>query len=691
MRSFITTLFLVVIGNFFHTNSCAQLSSPDITCTQVDVSGNTAISWVPVSDPGNEFVAYHVFASFNGGVFTEIGQVFNVNLGTYTDVTNNANAAQVCYYIVVEFNSGAGNTMAPAGPTVCNVQLSATASSSPQGFIDVSWTPMVGALGYTLVWDDATSVWSHSVPIGSGQNTYSLEVTTCGELLSFMVFANFSGCSFISNTASGVFYDQTPPEIPAVIAASVVNGHPQLTWEPSTSADTDGYIVYSCDGATVTILDTVWNENQTSYDDLTVMSATQTSCYLLSAFDGCVSGTPPSPNTSPTGNTCQCTLLLGTPQQVECSANVILNWTAYTGWGEGVYAYVVYEAFDAGAFVPVDTLYGDVTNYAVQQGFQSFNLSFFIEAISNLGKTSNSNVQAITLSYPTPPTYTYLSSASVNLNNSVTVTVQSTLTTDLHLFVLQQYNTILEEWEEIDVANNMILPVEFVVNDIYPQSFSYQYRVAVLNLCGDTVNYSNIGKTIQLEGIIYDDIDKNTMKWTLYEGWDNSVLSQAVERKDGQNGFFTEIALQGPLSQYYEDDIEPMFQSSGLFIYRIKAVEIPSQWMPDTSFVTYSNPISMLQDPKVYVPNAFVVGGVNSTFGPVITFAYTNDYSMFVYSKWGDVLFESHQYNHQWDGKSLDGKDLPNDVYTYFIRFRNGNQDYTEQRGTVALLRAEQR
>ena len=40
-----------------------QVLSPDIDCSQVDVTGTTTIQWTAPQDPNNEFVSYHIFSS----------------------------------------------------------------------------------------------------------------------------------------------------------------------------------------------------------------------------------------------------------------------------------------------------------------------------------------------------------------------------------------------------------------------------------------------------------------------------------------------------------------------------------------------------------------------------------------------------------------------------------------------------
>lgn len=72
-----------------------------------------------------------------------------------------------------------------------------------------------------------------------------------------------------------------------------------------------------------------------------------------------------------------------------------------------------------------------------------------------------------------------------------------------------------------------------------------------------------------------------------------------------------------------------------------------------------------------YIPNTFTPDGdkYNQTFKPVFTSGidYQN-YSMLIYNRWGEVIFETHNLEIGWDGSyGIGGLDLAVGVYTYYI------------------------
>jgi hypothetical protein len=662
----------------------AQLLPPDINCSQVDINGESSIIWSPLNDPNGEFVAYHIFASVSGGPFNEIALINDISTSTFVDNINDAALDEICYYIVVEYNTGAGNLMSDPGLIHCNTFLTATASSSPLGFVDVDWTGDASGT-FNLIWDDINTSWNNSALVTDGSGHYSVEVTTCNALMSFVVSTQLGTCLNVSNVAEGFFNDQTPPAVPVVTSVSVSNGNPLISWSPSASTDTEGYILYRCSGGSVAIAETLFVPT-TSYIDVNVNSAAQSGCYLLAAFDGCPNGNPPSPNTSVTGSTCNCAVLLSPVNQIPCSDQIHLQWTAYQGWENGVASYTIFHAEANGTFTQLGVVNGNTTQWSANlNGFVDLNHSFYVLATANDGYFAVSNVQTITLNYPVPPANNYLSGVSVELDNSITVTFQTTTTPTSHRYELQRFDDFLQTWNFIEEKTNSVTPVVFHVNDLDPDYFRYKFRVLVFNQCNDTVFVSNTARNVLLEGLKEDGKYENMLQWKPYETWSEGIGQYVLYRKAGEFGFYEEIANPSTNRLSYNDFIDSLYQSDGYASYRLEMISNPSVNF-DTTFSVFSNEVVLIHEPKFFVPNAFMIGGVNNIFMPVISYSPLDKYEMYVYSKWGDVLFESHDYHQGWTGITEDGKLIPQGVYVYYIRYTMGGGQPIEARGLVTLL-----
>ncbi len=91
-----------------------------------------------------------------------------------------------------------------------------------------------------------------------------------------------------------------------------------------------------------------------------------------------------------------------------------------------------------------------------------------------------------------------------------------------------------------------------------------------------------------------------------------------------------------------------------------------------------------------YVPNAFTPDGdeFNNTFSPVFTSGFDRfDYHLSIYNRWGEILFESHNFELGWDG-TYNGKLVQDGVYTWKIEFANINSDERHiVHGHVNILR----
>ena len=41
--------------------------------------------------------------------------------------------------------------------------------------------------------------------------------------------------------------------------------------------------------------------------------------------------------------------------------------------------------------------------------------------------------------------------------------------------------------------------------------------------------------------------------------------------------------------------------------------------------------------------------------------------SLTVFNRWGEQVFENHQFHNNWDGRSTAGRPLPDDTYFYLL------------------------
>jgi gliding motility-associated-like protein len=129
-----------------------------------------------------------------------------------------------------------------------------------------------------------------------------------------------------------------------------------------------------------------------------------------------------------------------------------------------------------------------------------------------------------------------------------------------------------------------------------------------------------------------------------------------------------------------------MFPDEEGAYYTVYLVATSSDGCTDTTFQT----VHVGEDLIYYVPNAFSPDGdeFNNVFKPVLTAGFdVNSYHLQIFNRWGELIFESLNYEEGWDGtyhneKLLDG------TYIWKIKVKNRSNDRkTELDGHVTLLK----
>jgi gliding motility-associated-like protein len=128
----------------------------------------------------------------------------------------------------------------------------------------------------------------------------------------------------------------------------------------------------------------------------------------------------------------------------------------------------------------------------------------------------------------------------------------------------------------------------------------------------------------------------------------------------------------------------------------LNSMEIQS---PGTYSVTVSDSLCSERDeiligkciPDIWLPNAFSPNndGLNDFFVPV-SLEVILKFQVWVYNKWGQLIFESDNLANTWDG-TLIGHQCPSGVYTYYVRYLMDSEffdsEMREKRGIVTLIR----
>ncbi len=107
---------------------------------------------------------------------------------------------------------------------------------------------------------------------------------------------------------------------------------------------------------------------------------------------------------------------------------------------------------------------------------------------------------------------------------------------------------------------------------------------------------------------------------------------------------------------------------------------------PDTARLS----VTIQEELVYYVPNTFTPDGdeFNNVFAPVFTSGFDPyNYTLTIYNRWGETLFESNDTQYGWDG-TYNGELCTAGIYTWTVRFKSsGNDKKNTKTGHVQLLR----
>ena len=92
----------------------------------------------------------------------------------------------------------------------------------------------------------------------------------------------------------------------------------------------------------------------------------------------------------------------------------------------------------------------------------------------------------------------------------------------------------------------------------------------------------------------------------------------------------------------------------------------------------------------IFLQNSFTPNndGINEIFKPYISCSETlKDYKMFIYNRWGGIVFKSFDYAVGWDGTTGNGKDCADGVYFCVIDFTTSKNKHVAKNGSITVFR----
>lgn len=90
----------------------------------------------------------------------------------------------------------------------------------------------------------------------------------------------------------------------------------------------------------------------------------------------------------------------------------------------------------------------------------------------------------------------------------------------------------------------------------------------------------------------------------------------------------------------------------------------------------------------IYFPNCFSPNEdeLNDYFAPVFEGVSRDGFMMYIFNRWGNLIYQTDNFNNPWDGK-LNGQYVNDGVYMYYIRYKTFSGEEKKIRGSVTLLK----
>jgi len=661
------------------------LDPPVLRCASVDASGDVTLTWTPPADPGGDFLRYEIFhATAAAGPFTLLATVAPRLMTTYTHVAAGAVNGPRFYHMTTVSSSPPPNTSVP-GDTVATLHL-LVAQSAPLGSAVLTWTAPARAPTaervFTVWMEHPAGNWTQLAQVGDTVFTYRHVVTICADSLTFRVgLADLSGCVSFSNLDGDVFQDATPPcaPVPASVSVDSLSGRSTVAWEPCPELDTDGYIIVLVTPTGGVIIDTVFGRLNTTYTWPLSTPGFGSESFTVASFDTCRTGVPPSPNTSATRPP-HGTMHARTAYD-RCAGRVTVEWTPYIGWP--VQSYQVLAQVDGGGWSVLANVPGDrrTLSHTVPQGRT---YCYIVRAVQGPGQPSSlSNKTCRVTSYPGTPAFNYLRTVTVSGPSRITVLDSVDTSVRVREYRLERSDAG-GPFTPVASAPGGIAPlVVFVDDDVSPGTTGYRYRVVVVDSCGAEAITSNTGGNILLRATPRLG-GTNLLEWNGYATWAGNTVSHVVHRSV-EDAPFQVRATVSPNIWTWADNVQGLASTSGRACYYVRALEggNPS----GVNAVSESNIACAVQEDLVFIPNAFVVGGANPVFRPVLSYVDVSAYELSIINRWGQVVWTTNDPGQGWDGR-VGGGLVPIGVYGYYCTFQNGEGRRFEKRGTVTMLTA---
>lgn len=343
---------------------------------------------------------------------------------------------------------------------------------------------------------------------------------------------------------------------------------------------------------------------------------------------------------------------LGIKKSPEYFAGVILELLTDTGW-------TVLDTIDS----------------PLRQGYRLFApdnrevtycyRAYSIDVCGNAGELTDSFCSTIDIDVPPP--VTQVNHLTVVDDQFIALNWKQNQASDFGEYLLSRSKgdedfMLIKTFENID-------DTFFIDSTAMVDSSQYHYYLQVQDDCEDLSPLSPIASSIFLSGAVLPYVD--SLFWTEFDVW--PVGEYVVLGESEPNAMVLDEKLS-PTTEFFAHELEGT--DDGLWAYRVEA-----RHESDT-LISQSNSVEMMQNPVVWIPNAYTPNedGLNELWD--INADFIGDFFLQVYNRWGSLVFESFSPNNLWNGEGAIGG-----VYLYKVTYTNIKGQINFTSGSIHILR----
>lgn len=137
----------------------------------------------------------------------------------------------------------------------------------------------------------------------------------------------------------------------------------------------------------------------------------------------------------------------------------------------------------------------------------------------------------------------------------------------------------------------------------------------------------------------------------------------------------------------FPDSVDQTFTAREPGIYSVDLVNVFGCASSDRTTIVFEC------EPRIAAPTAFRPGSGTDTNREFFVFKYfiaTEGFQVFIFNRWGEMVFQSNDPDFRWNGGRNNGELLPAGTYTYVVKFKSSFESQPgtkEVRGGVVLVR----